>query len=62
MGSHNMFQWRNMKKIFLGCPLLLDGFFKNLSFKIAMSRRAGVRGPPRFTFWLTFLKNSSIML
>ena len=45
---------------------LLDGVFKNLSFKIAMSGRAGRRRVGgrrrRFTFWLTFLKNLSIML
>ena len=47
-------------------------FFKNMSFKIAMSGRVGwnwvdgwVSGIgywPRFTFRLTFLKNPSIML
>ena len=40
--------------------LFLDGFFKkkNLSFKIAMSGRAGVCRP-RLTFWLTFLAHLS---
>ena len=40
----------------------LDRFFKNLSFEIAMSWPACVAVDlPRFTFWLTFLKNLSIM-
>ena len=37
------------------------GFLKNLSFKIAISGRAGVGHRPRITIWLTFLKNPSIM-
>ena len=42
----------------------LDGFFKNLSFKKAVSERVGGQASGigchlRFTFWLTFLKNRS---
>ena len=40
----------------------LDGFFKNPSFKIAMSRRAGVRHHLRFTFWLTFFQSYMLSL
>ena len=41
---------------------LMDGFFKNPSYKIAMSGRAScVWRRPRLTFWLTLLKNPSIM-
>ena len=34
----------------------LDGFLKNLSFKIEMSGRADVGHHPRFTFRLTFFE------
>ena len=40
----------------------LDRFFKNTSCKIAMSGLAGIGRRSRFTSWLTFLKNLSIML
>ena len=42
----------------------LDRFLKNLSIKIVMSEWMKGSGwlRPRFTFWLTFLKNLSIML
>ena len=44
----------------------LDRFFKSLSFKISLSGLAGVGQAggchPKFAFWLTFLKNLSIML
>ena len=40
----------------------LEGFYKNLSFKTAMSRWAlGVGCHPWFTFWLSFWKNPSMM-
>ena len=39
----------------------LDGFSRNLSFKIAMFEWMGVGPHPRFTLWLTFFKNQSIM-
>ena len=42
--------------------LFLDGFLKNLSFKIAMSRREGVRRRPRCTFWLTFFQSYMLPL
>ena len=48
-------------------PPFLDGFFKNPSFKIAMSRwvgvrRAGVGRRPRLTFWLTFFQSCMLPL
>ena len=44
--------------------LFIFFFSKHPSFKIAMSGRAGVWHwcrRPRFTFWITFLRNPSIM-
>ena len=53
-----------MDKIYMVIFLpFLDGFKKNSpSFKIAMSRRAGIRRRPRFTFWLTFFQSCTLPL
>ena len=46
-------QWSEPSLSDTGRDTFLDGFFKNLSFKIAMSGQTGIGHRPRFTFWLT---------